>query len=485
VTQHHLETSYPYVRGIYCNRTLNLRTIQAIGYDMDYTLIHYNVDAWEGKAYDYIKQGLLRAGFPVEDLQFDPDSVIRGLIIDKKLGNIVKVNRFGYIKHASHGTKMLSRNELREAYNRTIVDLSNSRYFFLNTLFSISEACIYSQLVDLRDEDKLPGVWGYVELFELVRNTLDNAHIEGELKADIMAHPERYVELDPDTPPALLDQKMAGKKMLLITNSEWEYTRFMMDYAFNPFLPDGMTWRELFDIIVVSAGKPDFFTLNRPMFEVVNEEGLLKPLVGPMEEGKIYLGGSATRVEKSLGIKGDTILYVGDHIYGDVNVSKKILRWRTAIVLHELEREFTCVEHCQLRQVKVNEMMARKVRMEDEFSQLRLQLLRNEQGYGPQSDDTPEELKQRIADFRAELVEMDREISALVSEIGTDFNSRWGYLMRTGNDKSHLTHQVEQYADIYMSRVSNFLRYTPFMFFRSPRGSLPHDMGASNSDFND
>ncbi|MEF8865101.1 MAG: 5'-nucleotidase domain-containing protein, partial [Salinibacter sp.] len=30
-------------RGLFCNRTLNLRGIQAIGYDMDYTLIHYHM----------------------------------------------------------------------------------------------------------------------------------------------------------------------------------------------------------------------------------------------------------------------------------------------------------------------------------------------------------------------------------------------------------------------------------------------------------
>ena len=29
---------------IFCNRTLNLRSIQAIGFDMDYTLVHYHQD---------------------------------------------------------------------------------------------------------------------------------------------------------------------------------------------------------------------------------------------------------------------------------------------------------------------------------------------------------------------------------------------------------------------------------------------------------
>lgn len=95
-------------RGMFCTRTLNLRSISAIGYDMDYTLIHYNVMAWEGRAYDYCMENLKSMGFPVEGLAFDPDLVIRGLVIDKEKGNLVKADRFGYVKRAMHGTKMLS-----------------------------------------------------------------------------------------------------------------------------------------------------------------------------------------------------------------------------------------------------------------------------------------------------------------------------------------------------------------------------------------
>jgi hypothetical protein len=32
---------------------------------------------------------------PVDGLRFDPDLVIRGLIIDIEYGNIIKVDRFG------------------------------------------------------------------------------------------------------------------------------------------------------------------------------------------------------------------------------------------------------------------------------------------------------------------------------------------------------------------------------------------------------
>ncbi|XP_047180650.1 cytosolic purine 5'-nucleotidase-like [Vigna umbellata] len=100
-------------RGIFCSRSLNLRSISAIGYDMDYTLVHYNVKAWEGRAYDYCMENLKKMGFPVDGLTFDPDLVIRGLVIDKERGNLVKADRFGCIKRAMHGTKLLSTHAVR------------------------------------------------------------------------------------------------------------------------------------------------------------------------------------------------------------------------------------------------------------------------------------------------------------------------------------------------------------------------------------
>ena len=131
-------------RGIYSNRTLNLRSIRAIGYDMDYTLIHYNVEEWERRAYEIMREKLLADGWPVQSLTFDPGAVIRGLIIDRELGNIVKANRFGYIKRAAHGRRMLGHDAQRAAYGRTVVDLAEDRWRFLNTFFSLSEACMYA-----------------------------------------------------------------------------------------------------------------------------------------------------------------------------------------------------------------------------------------------------------------------------------------------------------------------------------------------------
>jgi hypothetical protein len=54
------------------------------------------VEAWEGKAYAYGRQSLREMGCPVEGLRFDRSLVIRGLIMDTELGNLVKADRFGW-----------------------------------------------------------------------------------------------------------------------------------------------------------------------------------------------------------------------------------------------------------------------------------------------------------------------------------------------------------------------------------------------------
>ncbi len=246
----------PLGRRIFANRTLNLRSIQAIGYDMDYTLVHYRVRTWEERAYARLQELLGTDGWPVGHLRFDPDLVIRGLIVDSELGNLVKANRFGYVMRAAHGTRMMDFVEQRDVYRHTPVELSDPRFIFLNTLFSLSETCLYSQLVDLLDEGRLPGVNGYEDLFRKVRARMDETHVEGTLKAEITADPARFIDLDPDAAPALLDQKRAGKRLMLISNAEWEYARDIMTFAFDPFLGPGETWRDLFELVIVGARKP-------------------------------------------------------------------------------------------------------------------------------------------------------------------------------------------------------------------------------------
>ncbi|KAK2969677.1 hypothetical protein RJ640_025854 [Escallonia rubra] len=435
-------SSRPSSRGIFCSRTLNLRSISAIGYDMDYTLMHYNVMAWEGRAYDYCMDNLRNIGFPVDGLAFDPDLVIRGLVMDKEKGNLVKADRFGYVKRAMHGTKMLSTQAVSEMYGRELVDLrKESRWEFLNTLFSVSEAVAYMQAVG---------------------KALFRAHVEGQLKSEIMSKPELFVEPDPELPLALLDQKEAGKRLLLITNSDYHYTDKMMRHSFNRFLPNDMDWRELFDMVIVSARKPEFFQMSHPMYEVVTGEGLMRPCF-KARPGGLYSGGSAQMVENSLDIHGDEILYVGDHIYTDVSQSKVHLRWRTALICRELEEEYNALIHGRGHRATLIELINQKEVVGDHFNQLRLALQRRTKGRPAQTlaathmDD--KDLTESIQKLLIVMQRLDQKIAPMLEADGEHFNRR--------------------YADIYTSRVSNFLHYTPFMYFRSQEQTLAHDSYSS------
>ena len=60
---------------------------------------------------------------------------------------------------------------------------------------------------------------------------------------------------------------------------------------------------------------------------------------GPFVRGRVYAGGNLREFEERARSRGAEMLYIGDHIYGDMLRSRKSSAWRTAMVLQELEHE--------------------------------------------------------------------------------------------------------------------------------------------------
>ena len=292
--------------------------------------------------------------------------------------------------------------------------------------------------------------------------------MEGALKVEIVANPERFVDLDPHIVETLKDQRLAGKQLLLITNSGWDYTKQMMSYAFDRFCDEGETWRDLFDIIVVSASKPRFFSERMPIHLIEDEEqGLMSPHFGPLERGHVYFGGNARLVEETLDIASAQLLYVGDHLFGDVHVTKDTLRWRTALVARELEAEIVAAREQSDELNELESLMMRKVELDRRQAQLRLERQRDRQRRG--------EVTRELDAVTQEAIDLDQRIAPLAKAAAEQGNEIWGPLMRSGIDKSLFARQVEKYADIYTSRVSNLRHETPYGYLRAARGSLPHD----------
>ncbi|CAN1835806.1 Cytosolic purine 5'-nucleotidase [Linum perenne] len=229
-----------------------MRSIVAVGFDMDYTFAQYKPETFESLAYEGTIRKLVYDALQLLLWKFDWTYMVRGLVLDKKRGNILKV--------AYHGFREMSKEEKVGTYGSTLIrdSFDEPDYALIDTLFSLAEAYLFAQLVDYKDKN--PG----------------------------------------------------------------------------------------------------------------------------------------------------KVLYVGDHIYGDILRSKKVLGWRTMLVVPELEREV--------------------------------------------------ELLWQLRDTRK-------------------FHKVWGQLMKTGYQNSRFAHQVERFACLYTSQVSNISLYSPDKYYRPSEDFMPHEFG--------
>ena len=68
-----------------------------------------------------------------------------------------------------------------------------------------------------------------------------------------------------------------------------------------------------------------------------------------------------------------------------------------------------------------------------------------------------------------------QELERLDGDVEQSFNKYWGQAFRERHELSLFGDQVQNYADIYTSKVSNFLFYSPDQHFRAARHFLPHE----------
>jgi hypothetical protein len=201
----------------------------------------------------------------------------------------------------------------------------------------------------------------------------------------------------------------------------------------------------------------------------------------------VYEGGELATFERMMGISGDRILYVGDHIYGDILRSKKSSLWRTCMVVEELERELAWIERNQEVLAELSRLEELRVRVEDEIAVHRSALnlldrrLEREVKDGGERERVEAERKrqkQELELLRRACREADERVDALERQLEEGLNPYWGLTFKEGNENSRFGEQIEVYACIYTSRVSNLVYYSPMQYYRSPRASMPHERAA-------
>lgn len=453
---------------VYVNRTLNLKKIKYLGLDMDHTLIRYNTEKFERLSHSIIVSKLVsQKNYPeqIKKLQFDFNFALRGLVVDRPKGNLLKLNRYTAIRNCFHGLKPLDYKVRQKVYKSTYIDLSKSDYLAVDTSFSYSLAHAYSQLVDLKDNHPELNLPDYAQMADDVLDALDEGHRDGSIKNYVRDHLQEFIIKDEALVHGLEKFKQHGKKIFVLTNSDFHYTKLLLDFAINPFLKNHKSWVDLFEIVITLAQKPKFFYDDTRFLKVDSETGNMSNMDEPLTPG-VYQGGNAKKFTKDLNLDGDDILYLGDHIYGDILRLKKECNWRTAMIIEELDHEIDQNKNASPIIAEIDKLMKSKEPLEDELTNL--MTLKYEKSTALDEG--------QIDKMQKEITEYDNQISQLIKKQQSLYNPNWGQLMRAGNEESYFAYQMERYACVYMAKVGDLFSLSPRTYFRANRRPLSHEV---------
>ncbi len=473
----------PEERRVYVNRTLRMDSIRFVGFDLDWTLADYHRDRMSQLAFERTLDRLVeRHGYPkaVLEAEFRADFLRRGLMMDLETGMVVKMNRHRYVGRAYHGRHYLEPDHRARLYRKELINPASRRFHFVDTLFELPEVNIFSELVELSEHDErkveLPG---YARVCKDVRAAIDTIHADGSLKAAILAALPRYLPRDPELVLALRRMALGGQRLLLITNSEWYYTDALCRHLFEGTVPGLDNWRDLFDLVIVSAAKPGFFRKERPFVEL-DDKGEPSGETSTPQWSGIYAGGCREGLMRLFQEPGEHVLYVGDHIYGDILSSKLASTWRTALVVSELEDELKTRARLVSQQRHLDVLRAEFVDLGQRMDGLKdvfaLAGEMSENGTAPLDEAALERTRAAIAELRGENRVMRHQAKRLQARISQAINPYWGSLFKQGESKSFFGAQVDDFACLYTSRVSNFSFYGSLHYHRVQRDPMIHEM---------
>ncbi|KAG9263329.1 cytosolic purine 5'-nucleotidase-like [Astyanax mexicanus] len=455
---------------VFVNKGVTLENIKCYGFDMDYTLAIYKSPEYEGLCFELLRDRLVSVGYPHELLRYsyDPNFPTRGLVYDSSYGNLLKVDSHGNILVCAHGFIYLTGAEILHYYPTRFIQRDDTeRFYILNTLFNLSETYLYACLVDFftgcsRYKNCQQGFkhgdlfMSYKSMFQDVRDAMNYLHDTGSLKERTLKNLEKYVIRDPRVPEMLSRIKNVAK-VFLATNSDYNYTEGIMKYLLES--PPGSKnpkklWRSYFDLVVVDTRKPLFFAEGTVLRQVDTNTGKLRigTYTGDLQHGTVYSGGSSDLVCDLLDVRGKEILYVGDHIFGDILKSKKRQGWKTFLVVPELAKEL--------------QVWTEKNGMFQELRQLDVYLSELHKYLDSGIVGSPD-----ISLIQSKIKKVTYSMDLCYGKMGS--------LLRYGCTKTLFASQLLRYADLYAASCLNLINYPLTYLFSASSVLMPHESAVS------
>ncbi|XP_030386260.1 5'-nucleotidase domain-containing protein 1 [Scaptodrosophila lebanonensis] len=331
------------------DKHLVLNDYSIVGFDLDGTLLRYNLQEMTVLVYNVLKQYLVdEKGYSraLLDQPLDMDFLQKGLVLDGPRGNVLKLSNEAVILRATHGTRLLSDAEIEDAYgcNRKW-DVTTAFYEdplstwngpaadqmrALLDYFDMPSALVFAQAVDLVDQETGRQQNGYTVWPDLLAGLMHNysrdnfSNGKSAYFTAMRAEPERFVLPTSGKVISWLEElRAAGKKLFLLTGSNIDFANLTATQAF------GKDWPQMFDFIGTYAKKPGFFTMQRPFMrvdatalqELPNSEVSLGTT---LQKGNIYSQGNWHQLHETIAkmLNKDTAsaraIYFGDNIIQDV-----------------------------------------------------------------------------------------------------------------------------------------------------------------------
>ncbi|KAL7480746.1 hypothetical protein ACHAW6_006409 [Cyclotella cf. meneghiniana] len=471
--------------SVYANSYVDLGKVDTVGFDFDYTLVTYTQQLLE-LIYDMSLRRLVNekeypSAMLSSGLKFDPFFSIRGLAVDRENGWICHLSYTHKVAVAWKGRNRVPRSRLMEEYSgkRALTPKERrTRLKPLNDLFSMAECCLMADTVQFFLDRDIP--FCPRSAVNDVLGSITGTHVSGEFHRQVAREPEKYFEPKPHLKGVLERMREGGKRLIFVSNSPFWYVDAGMNYVVGP------DWREQWDVVIVSAGKPAFYTEdNRPFREVGVETGKVKfQQVTKLEKGHVYTAGCLKELTKCINwshplsttLKDDppayddiysplaspNVMYIGDSLFADLVDAKREFGWTTAAVTPEVGYE---IELQRKTEFKIAERAI-------EMLLNSLRLYQRSLGTGLRSKDDLDVMDK-----------MERMVSRWRDEQTRLLGNPFGSVFRARYQPSLFAHSLRRYCDLYMSNVASLRHYSSqHRFYPESPKLLSHEIRGSNPE---
>lgn len=344
---------------------MRISDYDCIGFDLDNTLLRYNLSEMVALEYEVLAQFLVEtkgysAQYLYRPMHENMDFLQKGLIIDFARGNVLKIAYDGFILKVSHGTKQLTDEQIAAIYG-TERKWSATNGFCENMLaawqtdlslemrtlldyFDMPASLVFARIVDSLDAEATQPIQKYTiwpHILDGLGEIFTREHFENgrsQYFAKLKKEPKRYVRKTDDCVKKWLVELKKHKAVFLLTGSHIDFANLTATTAL------GENWRELFDIVVCFAKKPGFFTGSRPFKQLDGMKETTRNMdAHNLRLGDIYSQGNWKDIMHCLEQKtkksNPRVLYVGDNLIQDVYAPHDYCNSDAVAIVEEMSAE--------------------------------------------------------------------------------------------------------------------------------------------------